>query len=612
MNWIKNYFVLMFVGYVVLVVGKFFFGVYSFNDISFSYLTYAIFWGYKFDLAASAIVAFLATLFDFRKKIMLLVSVVLLVAFFMLQIGDTMYFADAHRHVSYEVNDILKDFYSLLSTALTQYLTLFLAGGVSVILLSFLLYKIFSSQLEIVRVDKLYIIKKLILIALSVFFVRGMAQHVPLNPWQSNQIGDPKQALISLNSVYNVIYATLRSKGNIQKTKSYVTVDENSSIKSLYKNETKPYKKMLNSPNIVIFYLESWSGMYLKKYGGKFDITPNFDKIYEKSIRPKGMIANGHRTTEGLFASLTSSQNPLGRSIAKTSLQSYKYNTLVKMLQRYGYASAFFQGTDKETSGTGSLAQSLGFEHSYGKRDVKVKAYEENHWGVQDPDLYNFAYEKIENMKKPFIIGINGATTHDTVMPKGVKKLHFVDDEALNDKLNTFHFSDEAMYEFVKKVERKYPNTMFVLMADHCGGGIEGSFSNYLIPFAIYSQKLQPQKIDTFVSQRDMAPTILDIAVGDYRKIAPAYSGKSMLRDGEFFGDFYSNGILGIVKDDVDIELQGDKMKCYDVSAFKPHFMKCPSNAPKLANELKSFTNVQQNLLFSGKTKEFEKYRLGN
>ncbi|MDP8080348.1 LTA synthase family protein [Phocoenobacter skyensis] len=394
-------------------------------------------------------------------------------------------------------------------------------------------------------------------------------------------------------------------------TPKYQVYNEAQSIKSLYMNHSKgvEYKKELEHPNIVLLFLESWGASFLKDYGGQYDITPRFSELLAKSIRPKAMLANGHRTVEGLFSTLTSFQNPLGKSIARTSLESFEYTTLVDLFKKQHYSSAFFQGFYADTL-AGTMAQKLGFEASYGKRSIKNRRYEENHWGVHDPDLYGFVVEKTKELKKPFIIGINTTTTHDDVVPKGYPIKRFTEDDVLNERLNTFYMSDEATYDFIQKVEKAYPNTVFVLLADHTADILEDTnFHNYLIPFAIYSYKLKPKYIDEFISQRDIAPTLIDLILGDYHKIAPEFSGKSLLRDNNFFADYYHNGVLGVVKNNIAIETVGDQTNCFDVSDFKLKDISCPDNTSEIKNQIKAFTNIQQELLFKGKTKNFATFR---
>jgi len=237
-----------------------------------------------------------------------------------------------------------------------------------------------------------------------------------------------------------------------------------------------------------------------------------------------------------------------------------------------------------------------------------------NYWGVHDFDLYNFIWQKFDDktIKEPFVLGINGATTHDTKLPKGVKKKHFVKDKKINDLLNVFNFSDKALGEFITKMEQKYPNTIFVIFADHCGGYIADSLENYEIPLVFYSKKLiKPKFLDKVISQMDIAPSISDMILGSYKKIFSSFSGKSLLGDEVFFAPYYHNGILGFVKDKkiVELNIQTNKYKCYKFSKFKKEATFCDESFKKLRDEVLSFTTVSQKLLFEDKMDEFKIYR---
>jgi phosphoglycerol transferase MdoB-like AlkP superfamily enzyme len=605
------------VAYFIVVVIKFLFLYYlseTFSSFSTLQSVSAIFWGYKFDFASASVVAFLATLFDLNRKAFATVTSLLLVTLFFIQVGDILYFDESSRHIGYEITDTFTDANSLFMTAYSQHTAFTILAMVIGLALFMWSFRWFLKS-DLIEFNRYYLLKKLSLVLLTIFFIRGMTQHIPLNPWQSNQIGDSKLAMLSLNAVYNVVYVLSNSKKKLQPIALPQVSNEiqNDAFKALYGDETnstfEPFKE---KPNVVFLFLESWSAVNMKSYGYEHETTPFYDALLKKSVRPKAMMAGGHRTTEGLFATLTSLQNPLGKSVAKTNLQSFKYNSIVDVLVKNSrYSSAFFQGSSKETSGTGSLAQALGFQGSYGKRDVEKRLYEENYWGIHDFDLYNFTLEKVEQMKKPFVIGINGATTHDDKTPNGVEKLKFVDNERKNAQLNALHFSDKALGEFVVSVEKKYPNTLFVLFADHCGGVKGSSFENYLIPFALYHKDLDAKFYDVFLSQRDIAPMVYDLVYGDYHESNLSFSGKSLFTDEKFFADYYHNGVLGWVEGDdvVEVNIATNQESCYKIINFKDQEQKCEDDIMAKKNRAFSFTNVSQKLLFSGETEKFKAYR---
>ena len=619
LQYLKNYFTLFLTTFSVILLTKFIFLYYledNFLEFNTYDLVYAIFWGYKFDFAASALVAFFASWFDFNKKLFSFISSLMIVSIFLLQIGDILYFNESSRHIGYEITDTLTDAYGLFMTAYSQHTAItILSLCMSIILFIFFIKLFYITKTTLF--DKFYLPKKILLVLITVFFIRGMIQGIPLNPWQSNQIGNYKLASLALNPTYNVLYSLVNKKKKLQKEK-IKELDKTVILKSfreLYPEEIQSNNLPIitTKPNIVFLFLESWSAKFMKPYGFEKSTTPYFDELLQKSVRPTAMMANGHRTTEGLFAALTSLQNPLGKSVAKTQLQSHQYSSIIDELNKNNYSSSFFQGSSKETSGTGSLANNLGFKYSFGKKDIKKRIYEENYWGVQDPDLYNFVIKKVDTLlKEPFVLGINGATTHDSIVPDDFEKKEFSKKEKLNDKLNAFHFSDFALKKFINEFEEKYPNTVFVLFADHCGGKLSGIFDNYMIPFAIYSKKLiKPKHFDVYLSQRDIAPTIYDLTIGSYKTTMSNFSGKSLFSDKKFFADYFHNGILGWIeeKDIVELNTATQEQECFKIVNFSKVKTQCSPKHDSMNTRALSFTNISQELLFSGKSSEFHTYR---
>ena len=615
MRFFRNYFFVFFAAYFVLIATKLLFLAFyagRYDGYGWSTLLYAVIWGYRFDFAMAAVVALAGTLFDVNRKAAAAVSALLLTSLVMLQLSDILYFEDASRHIGYEITDALNDASGLFLTAWTQHrgFTLFALAAFVPLLLGF--YRCCVRRFSSVPADRYYLPKKLLLIALSVFFIRGMFNTIPLNPWQASQIGDVRLAALAQNGSYSAVFSLFNAKGRL-KAPSVGTLDAAQTRKAFSEIYDDPdgYRLRPQRRNVVLFFLESWSGRNMRPYGYGVQTTPFFDAVLAKSLHPKAAVAGGHRTTEGMFATLVSFQNPLGRSVAKTQLQNFRYRSLIDLLDARGYSSAFFQGTAKETSGTGAFAQTLGFHRSYGKEDVKIRRYGTNSWGVYDQDLYAFVLDTLASMPEPFVIGINGATTHDSMLPEGIASKHFSDDPGENARLNALHFSDEALRDFVTALQKRYPNTLFVFFADHCGGGIEGNFENYLIPLAFYGKGIAPQAIDAYVSQRDIAPTVVDLVAGDYKKLMPDFAGKSLLSDTHFVADYYRNGVFGWVEGQRAVEYNpaADRVRCFDIADFRPHPIACTPRLLRFKTRDIAFTSVSQRLLFAGKTLEFHRWR---
>jgi phosphoglycerol transferase MdoB-like AlkP superfamily enzyme len=287
------------------------------------------------------------------------------------------------------------------------------------------------------------------------------------------------------------------------------------------------------------------------------------------------------------------------------------------MLNQRGYYTAMFQGTLKNTSGTGAFSQSLGFRHSYGKKDVAEYQYPHNSWGLQDPDLYRFVVKKLKQMPQPFFVGINTNSTHSSELPPGITP-RFKGNSHDTTYINMLHFSDAALKNFINEVEQDpaFKDTIFILVADHAGPSLGDSILNkYLVPFLAYAPGIiRPRQLEVVSSQRDIAPTLLQLLnIPD----APNFSGSSLLDSApQPYADYYHQGTLGWVEGQTGVEFRLDKpdsMRCYGLKTqpFKQQSIDCSLEQKQQHRRALAFTHVSQSLLFNGKIDGFRSFISG-
>jgi len=603
------------------------------SSLSFGETLYAFIFGLRFDIALAATLAYVAYIgayllyrllrVRFSTGIQILTYLAMTVLLF-IHGADLLYFGESGRHLGYELMQGYNSRDALTATALHCYPAP--VAGQLLLLLPALLYisrRLFrrwspqpdsgTSRPGFWR--KLHAEGQLLLLLpIVVILGRGGLQHVPLEPLWAQEIGNTDAATLALNGAYNAIFSSITPYSIKPVIDKKPDAKQLAILRALYPRD--PHLQQVSEnippkdrPNVVMFFLESWSAHYMSTYGYDKPTTPNFTRLRNAGFSVKGMMAGGHRTTEGLYSALCSAQNPLGKSVAQTQLQNYHYDCLPKILDKAGYHTAFFQGTRVNTSGTGAFAQMLGFHQSYGKADVKKREYPENGWGVQDPDLYRFILKKLNKMPQPFLIGINNATTHDNVLPPGMKAPYTTANDT--DKyLNVLQFSDKSLGEFIHALysDPKLKNTIVVLESDHCGFASTPQINNYFISFAIYGPGLIKHGYRNIVaSQRDVAPTVLDLL---HMKPAPWFEGKSLLRDDpNHFASYYYPGVQGWVQNNRVVEfpiLQPNQLHCFSYDA-KNTPLACTAADKARRNRALAFSTLSQWLLFKGKTTDFGK-----
>jgi len=617
------------------LVYKAIFVVYNYSlfaSLPVSEVGYALIWGIRFDLAAAALLTLISCLILWfylrtskRKNPALFLLGFMLFVQLSLQTGDSIYFAEAGRHVSYEMRDALADASGLFMTAVTKHLGFvagsYLFGFIVIFVVLELSKKVFTSSKNIAPSPGLkfaHEIKLFIILLVSIIFVRGGVTGVPQSVISAFKIGDAQQAVITMNGAYSVVYGVLHSSKEINRINVVLpdNVDVNKVMRSLYPDATvsnsRQSRASVKKYNLVFVLMEGWPADLMSAYGYDKKTTPFFDSLKEKAFSPLGAISGGVRTTEGIYAIFCSQQNPLGETVAQSSLQNNQYKCLPDILKQQGWHTAFFQGSHKETSGTGAFAQSLGFTESFAKEDMPTGRYKHNYWGAHDPDIYDFLLNKLDDMPQPFLIGINTNSTHDVRVPAGVKPF-FGKKNRSRKRESVLHFADQSMKEFFEKIKDKpyYKNTVFVLVSDHTNGMHNSVAGKYFIPGIIYSEDLVPVKqLNRYVSQRDFSPTILDI-LG--LPASRSFAGKSFLDDkqGVYIADYFDAGSIGWLNNKTLVETSvtnPSERKCYLIAngLLNADLVECNEMYKKHSMESLVFTSYSQDLLFSGKTKLFK------
>ena len=482
----RTWFVLL----VTTLIGKSVFAWHHyslFSNLSFLDITGSVFWGIRFDLSISALLAFgIFSLAYLIKRLIntplattsfyltLLISLLLI----MLHGSDMLYYGEAGRHMGYELKEGMNSAGALFKQVIGGYLVSFVGHllwmGLTAAYL-FVFWRDRSNERNLFETGRNSITNQLELNAIVIFLiaviaVRGGIQGLVLEPIHVQEIGNSQKATLALNGAYNAIYSVISG----DQIKPVITLDatddevqdfiEKTQNRGIHGTPSDPL------PNIVVVFLESWSAVHMQSYGGDDETTPFFDQLRSQSLTTDMMLAGGRRTTEGMFSTLCSWQNPLGKTVSQNQLQQFEYYCLPHILREHGYSSLFIQGTNANTSGTGAFATLLGFEESVGKRDYTNKVMEPNSWGYHDADIYHYALKRMDKMGKPFLIGINTNSTHDVEVPESVTA-KFGSDNALNIYKSLLHVADSALGDFVEGIQQldSERETVVILLADHAG-----------------------------------------------------------------------------------------------------------------------------------------------
>lgn len=284
--------------------------------------------------------------------------------------------------------------------------------------------------------------------------------------------------------------------------------------------------------NVVLVTIESLSAKYLGSFGDERGLTPNLDKLRRESLAFTNLYATGTRTDRGLEAITLSVPPTPGRSLVKRIGRESGFASLGQQLNAQGYDSVFVYG------GRGYFDNMNAFFSGNGYRIVDQSSVPDsemsftNAWGMADEDLYAQTLKIADAdhaQDKPFFLQLMTTSNHRPYSyPDGR-----IDIASGEGREGAVKYTDYAIGEFLRQAQQKpwFAETIFVFVADHTAGSAgkeDLPVSNYHIPMFIYAPHyLQPNEIDTLVSQIDIAPTLLGLLNQSY---ISTFFGRDILR----------------------------------------------------------------------------------
>lgn len=267
--------------------------------------------------------------------------------------------------------------------------------------------------------------------------------------------------------------------------------------------------------NLIVVVEESLSAQYLGSFGSKKNLTPNLDKLAADSLLFTRLYATGTRTVRGLEA-LTLSIPPLpGTSIVKRP-DNGGFRSWGEILNAKGYDSKYIYAGYGYFDNMNAFFAGNGFNvvdrSDFNKDEVTFA----NIWGVCDEDLFHKTIREAGasyRAGRPFFSMIMTTSNHRPfTYPEGK-----IDIPAKTGRSGGVKYADYAIGRFIAEASRQpwFMDTVFVIVADHCAssaGKTDIPIRKYEIPLLVFSpQHIKAGRVDTLMSQIDVAPTLLGL-----------------------------------------------------------------------------------------------------
>lgn len=283
--------------------------------------------------------------------------------------------------------------------------------------------------------------------------------------------------------------------------------------------------------NVVILLLESmgreYTGFFNREIEDYVSYTPFLDSLCSESLYARYGFATGKRSVES-FPSIFVSLPSFGGTFNDKNYRMDNYRHfdtfdtgLPCSLRDSGYELKFYHGDEAGAMGFFPFLQKLGVEEQYTAEDY-LATHEDrpedriNGWGgIHDLPFMTAMAEDMNHLQEPFgALFFSLSNHHPFKLPpqyvgklrKGTLPIH-----------ETAQYADLALRRFFDRVKDEpwYPNTLFVLTADHTNLSDHPAYDNLAGHAAVPIAFFDPQgklkgEIDGYVVQHtDILPTLL-------------------------------------------------------------------------------------------------------
>jgi phosphoglycerol transferase MdoB-like AlkP superfamily enzyme len=267
--------------------------------------------------------------------------------------------------------------------------------------------------------------------------------------------------------------------------------------------------------NLVLVLEESLGAGFVKRLGG-LPLTPHIDAMAEQGIWFEQLYATGTRSVRGIEAVVAGFPPTPALSVVKLSKSQQDFATLASVLAKSGYRSEFIYGGESHFDNMRSFFLGNGFNSVVDRRDFHAPKFVGS-WGVSDEDLFDMADQRIRLLHavgRPFFTLVFSSTNHTPFeFPDGRIELYDAPKQTVR---NAVKYADHALGKFIERARASdyWADTVFLVVADHdtrVYGDELVPVGKFHIPGVILGADIASRKIDSLVSQIDLAPTLLSL-----------------------------------------------------------------------------------------------------
>ena len=381
-------------------------------------------------------------------------------------------------------------------------------------------------------------------IAITLIGLRGGFGLIPLRTFDAGRYVNSGLVPLTINTPFQLICTI---EGNNAPEFQFMTQKEAETIIQPIKNlsSNKFVKK-----NIVIIIVESLGKEYMGFYNNGKGYTPFIDSLCAKSLTYKNSFANGTISMDAPPSIFSGIPNIMEDSYIISQFNINNPESVGSILSKEGYNSSFYHGGKNGTMGFDNFVSQSGMGHYFGLDEYPKKEDFDGKWGIFDEPYLQYYADELSHKTQPFISSIFTLSSHhpytvppkySTLLPKGSMPIH-----------QSIGYADLALKQFFSAAKNQpwYPNTLFIITADHTSDSEKPEYQTllgrYSIPFIFFDPLNKAGKIDSthIIQHASLPATILSQLY--YNK--PFFSVNKPASDSNSFAVFHSNGFYQLLE----------------------------------------------------------------
>ncbi len=431
---------------------------------------------------------------------------------------DTAYFPFSRKRATaamLKVASIGDDTFRLLPRFLSDYwylLTLYIALVVVMVILyrkSTISYPKKKYSFRQAGVESMVFV---ILSGVFLVMARGGFQLRPIDVYNAADRCGPENMPLVLNTPF-VIIKTWNSLQLEEKT--YFSRERLTGLYTTHRHYNAG-KRFDHKPNVVILILESFSSEFIGYLSGKKSYTPFLDSLLAQSWTFDYSFANGKKSIEAIPSVLASIPALMDDAYITSAYSSNKIGSLANILKPEGYHTSFFHGATNGSMGFEGFSRIAGFDTYFGRTEYGDERDFDGHWGIWDEPFLQRWAGFLEQEQQPFLSTLFTLTSHHPFhIPDAYRQRFQGGPQPITKCIQYTDYSLRRFFDRIKKASW-YPNTLFVITADHTFSSEDPYYGNsagqYAIPIAFYTPDGALTKRDSgTVQQIDILPTVLQL-----------------------------------------------------------------------------------------------------